>query len=403
MKKTSPFYPGTVAPVSSFVGREKEVKSLSRLLARTAEGKSTCLFITGENGIGKTSFANFIASFAQQDNAVVAKDNKLCVALSHLGAVENLHDICKVMLQSVVSIYQEQRLLNKTRRKLAKYLDSLRFDLFGLRVEMKFKNDTTMQELPFEFSSLLYQFWKIIKKEYPHYKGLLIILDDIERACSLDSFPSFLKSLIDDICSHYQDFPLFLILLGGDEYREELRAHYPPIASIFQVMELAPLSEAESKNLLQKSFASIPMNYQEEALNMIVMHSGGFPLLLHEISDAVYWCDSDGVIDKKDVIDGLIMAANNLGNKQFRHLLYQRIRNPVYRKFLFQLAKLSPQTAITTVLLNKIFFRYKREKISSFIKRMVSLGVLQRTKGRTYQFSSQILRLYLILEYIKEA
>jgi hypothetical protein len=183
-----------------------------------------------------------------------------------------------------------------------------------------------------------------------------------------------------------------LILLGGDEYREELRAHYPPIASIFQVMELAPLSEAESKNLLQKSFASIPMNYQEEALNMIVMHSGGFPLLLHEISDAVYWCDSDGV-----------MAANNLGSKQFRHLLYQRIRNPVYRKFLFQLAKLSPQTTITTVLLNKIFFRYKREKISSFIKRMVSLGVLQRTKGRTYQFSSQLLRLYLILEYIKEA
>jgi hypothetical protein len=402
MKRASPFYPGTLTPVSSFVGREKEVKSLSRLLMRTAEGKSTCLFITGEHGIGKTSFAHFIASLAQQDNTVVSEDKKLCVLLSYLGAVERLHDICKVMLQTIVSIYQEQRFLSKTRRKLAKYLDSIRFDLFGLRVEMKFKNDDTMQELPFEFSSLLYQFWKIIEKEHPQYKGLLFILDDIERACSLESFPSFIKSLIDDISSNYQDFPLSFILIGENECMEELRAHYPPVASIFQVMELETLSEAESMVLLQKSFKDVSINYQEEALEIMIKHSGGFPLLLHEIGDAVYWCDRDGVIDKKDVIDGLIMAANNLGSKQFRYLLYQRIRDPVYRKFLFQLAKLSPQTTISTMLLNKIFYRYKREKISSFAKRMVSLGVLRRIKPRIYKFSSQLLRLYLLLEYIKE-
>ena len=178
---------------------------------------------------------------------------------------------------------------------------------------------------------------------------------------------------------------------------------YPPIANIFQFLELPTLSEEDSELMFRKALKSISLHYKEDALEMMVKHSGDFPLLLHEIGEAVYWCDKDGILDKKDVIDGLIVAADSLGSKQFRHLLYKRIRNPVYRKILFQLAKMPSQTIITTKLLQSFFSNPKKDKMSAFVKRMVFLNVFKHVAPGSYRFSSELLRLYLLLEYIKES
>lgn len=403
MKKASPFCPGAPVPLDLLVGREEDIKTLCRMIVQTAGGKSIGLFITGEQGLGKTSFANFASTLVGMDNSIIPKDKKLYVIRCYLGGVESLHDICKVMVKSIASIIQERKLLSRARRYLSKYLDSLRLDLFGLGLEMKFKNDKAIQDLPFDFASLLRKFWRLIKREYPYFKGLMIIFDDIEQACSLESFPSFLKSLIDDISSREQDFPLFLILIGEDYCVEKLMDNYPPIANLFKVMMLHPLSEEESKKLISKALKSVSLCAKNKALEMMVKHSGGFPLLLHEIGDAVYWCDKDGIIDEKDAIEALLLAADSLGRKQFRHLLYRRIRAPAYRQLLFQLAKMPPGTIITTRLLSNLFSRQKRNIISSFIQRMVHLGILQKTAPGSYQFSSQLLRLYLLLAYIKES
>ena len=192
-----------------------------------------------------------------------------------------------------------------------------------------------------------------------------------------------------------------LVLAGEDRCLVKLSQHQPAITTMLQVIELPPLSREESAEFLTKALQSVNLNPEGKALEMMISHSGGFPLLLHEIGEAVYWCDSDGSIDEKDVIDGLLMAAHSLGEKQFRHLLYRRIRDSQYRSILFRLAKMPPTTFITIRLLKGLFPQQQSGKIAYFIKRMLQLGVFQRTARSKYQFSSQLLRLYLLLTYVK--
>ena len=63
-------------PMAAFVGREQDLETVDRYFQEAAQGKGSVVFITGEAGIGKTTFINeFKARYVDAQNAASKKKN----------------------------------------------------------------------------------------------------------------------------------------------------------------------------------------------------------------------------------------------------------------------------------------------------------------------------------------
>ena len=65
------------------------------------------------------------------------------------------------------------------------------------------------------------------------------------------------------------------------------------------MVEIEKLSDKEVEQFFSQAFDSVGMKVKAEAMKLMVQFSSGLPLLMHEIGDAVFWVDSDGIIDKR--------------------------------------------------------------------------------------------------------
>jgi len=59
-KEYSPFTPGSPVPLDLFVGRSNQIQEVVRYIKQTLSGRQENIFLSGDRGIGKSSFASFI-------------------------------------------------------------------------------------------------------------------------------------------------------------------------------------------------------------------------------------------------------------------------------------------------------------------------------------------------------
>ena len=64
MKDRSPFTPGNPVPVELFVGRSSQLEEILKNVKQARTGKQENIFLAGERGIGKSSFAKFVCNMA---------------------------------------------------------------------------------------------------------------------------------------------------------------------------------------------------------------------------------------------------------------------------------------------------------------------------------------------------
>jgi len=71
-KGRSPFFPDQPVPVELFVGRSAQIDHImTRGVGQVAQGKPVSVFLEGEYGIGKTSFARFTQWMAERNNGLL--------------------------------------------------------------------------------------------------------------------------------------------------------------------------------------------------------------------------------------------------------------------------------------------------------------------------------------------
>lgn len=397
MKERSPFSPGRPVPVEYFVGRKEEIDKLIKGIRQTTTGQNVNAFITGERGIGKSSLALFIKYLLENDNSLLPKEMKFLTAYSLLGSAKTLSDICRLMVEKLIASIRDESAWKKIKSSLGKYIDNIGFDLFGIGVKVGFKKD--LEDLPLNFYSIVKYIWSMVKNKY---KGIMLVLDDINGATKIEGFSMFLKSFVDGIAVDYKEkLPLFLLLVGIPERMDDLTKEQPSTARIFNVAELSLMSEEESREFLDEALKSVNTGIDKEALNLIIQHSGGFPALLHEIGDAVYWADEDDNISEFDAIDGIMTAAENVGRKYFHRRIYKEIQSKTHRGILYKMAR-SEGEILTRKDILPLLNDDERKIIDTFFSKAINRGLLRKLERGEYGFPSMLFRLYIMLESIKE-
>lgn len=390
-KGQSPFYPGQPVPVDLFVGREIEVERIIRAAVQVAAGKPQAVFITGEYGIGKSSLAKIVRVIAQQDPGLLGFHVML-------GTANSLEDIATCTVQTVVeSSGVKSNTTESIRKFLAEYIDQ--FTLIGIKVRLdklrKDAVDISRGYLPFLRS--------IHEQAKSDYKGLMLILDEINSMAGKPSFGAFLKNLVDENALSDHPLPLLLILCGTDERRREIIAHHRPVERIFEVAHIDVMSTEEMIEFFQRAFGQVNMRVEESGLHFLCHYSGGLPKLMHLAGEAAFWIAEEDVVDKEVAIRSIVAAAEDVGRKFVDQQVYRALRSEHYHNILDKLAKSDFDLVFKKSDIERGLSQEERKKFNNFLQRMKRLNVLAPGEERgEYAFRDRLTRLYLRMQAVRK-
>ncbi len=326
-KENSPFWPGLPVPMQFFAGRSKQVNELIRYLRHMLSGKQENVFLVGDRGVGKSSLACFLR-YSFINNADILGLHVF------LATVSTLEEMVRHIFDHLLKETEGQSCFPS----IAQYFgDHIRQPGCGCSLSFS-PSEEESRRLVRNFPEAIHNVVEKVKEEK---RGLFIALDDIHGLAVKKEFASWYKSLVDDIAIHYQGFfPVLIMPIGLPEERDSLSALEPSLSRVFRIVEVGKLSNDEVAVFLADAFEKSGVSVEPEAMKLMVQYSNGFPMFMHEIGDAIYLCDEDGVIDRHDAYRGIMSAATIIGNKYNDPGASQKVRRRDYESLVKQLGQI---------------------------------------------------------------
>ncbi len=393
-KPDSPFTPGTPVPPELFVGRKQQLEEAAGYMERAASGRLENLFLVGERGIGKSSFAAYLRRVAEIEK------NMLGVHV-FLGAVDTLEEMTQRIFEGLLrEVRTESSLFEKVRGLFGKHIEKL--DLFGVSVRFAPPKDK-LEALVNEFPHAVYNFLDQVKSER---RGLFIALDDINGLAREKAFADWYKSFVDYTAVHFDRFPVLVVLVGLPDRWEQMTNLQASLARVFRMVRIERLADEEVSEFFQRAFGSVQVEVEPKALDVLVQFSSGYPILMQEIGDAVYAVDSDGKVDIEDANLGILTAANRVGYRYLEPRVYRTVRSPRYRSILRKLGQHGIRRNFTRREVESWLNEEEKRVFSNFLRRMRELGVIERDlEGGpgAYRFVNEIYPVYIWMEAMRWA
>jgi hypothetical protein len=390
-KEKSPFTPGSPVPVELFVGRSNQIGELIRYVKQTSSGKQENIFLIGDRGIGKSSLASFLRYW------VATQMNMLGVHV-FLGRISTLEQMVRHIFEQLLKETKVQTWFNDIAGLFGKYIKEI--GLFGISVSFS-PPEEDLKELVRKFPEALYNFLGKIKKQKA---GLFIALDDINGLAEQKEFADWYKSFVDEVATHYKDFPVFTMLIGLPEKRDCLSSLQPSLMRIFRIVEIEKLSDSEVEQFISQAFTQANIKIEPDAIDLMVRYTSGLPLLMHEIGDATFWLDNDGLVNNDDASHGILIAAEKVGEKYLDPKVYRAIRSIRYRSILRKLGEEPISRNFLKKNLEAKLDANEKKVFNNFLRKMRYLGVIELDVERgsgAYRFINEIYPIYIWMESIK--
>jgi len=384
--KESPFSPGRPVPVEYFVARRKEIERIERAISQTLSGRNENIFIMGERGIGKSSLAWYAHHLAEKET--------LLGAYCYMGPARSLEDVAGIVFQRLLEGCDKST-FEKLKEGFRKYIKSVNLPFVGV----EFTNDKSdLRDLVTGFIPALHHVYGGAKENGKN--GLLVVMDDLNGVTDMMEFSMFLKSTVDSIATSRASLPLLLILVGISDRREDLLKHQPSVARIFDIIDLPLMDDTESTEFFGKTFTEESITVSEEAVSLMVQLSGGYPMLMHEVGDAVFWHDTDNNIDVYDARQGIMEAARTVGKKYIDPQISKVLRSKTYSSILWRIGKKLPLGgAFKRQELLKEIPADEQKNLDNFLNRIKKLGIVDDAEVRgEYRFVNPLFHLYVWYE-----
>lgn len=388
LEKSSPFTPGNPVRADLFAGRHQQIQDVSNYLMQAASGRMENVFLTGERGIGKSSFASFTLQKARANNNMVGVH-------IFLGGVTTLDELVRKVIEELINEISDRSWYDTVSEFLGDYVRKV--GVFGVTIEFRPPIEN-LSHIVGNFPDVL---GGLLARISEHNDGVLIILDDINGLAETGLFANWYKSVVDHTATHFGAYPALIMLSGLPEKRDQLATQQRSLLRVFRVLDLGRLSDQEVESFFGKAFARADMNLTDDAMRVMVHFSSGLPIMMQEIGDATFWEDADGTISEEDAISGVGSAALNIGRKYMHPSVYNALRSDRYQTIIRKLAVDSIQPSFTR---QEVASRLTPEELGvfdNFLRRLRKLGVveLDPTGGRgTYRYTNQIFPIYMYAE-----
>ena len=384
IREESPFTPGSPVPAELFVGRSDQIEELRRYVAQAVSGRQENIFLTGDRGIGKSSFASFLR------HSVSKKLNVLGIHV-FLGGATSLDDVVRHVLEQILKETSEQSWFEKIQGLFGQYIQQV--GAFGISVKFA-PPASDLSHLVTRFPEAI---GNIVDRLSEERDGLLIILDDINGLADKPEFANWYKSFVDEIATHHPHYPVAIILIGLPEKRDSLAAAQPSLMRVFRIVQVDRLTDEEVGAFLVQAFHNAGIEVEPSALDVMVDLASGLPILMHEIGDAVFRLDDDGIIARDDIAGGIVLAAQNVGIKYLDPGVYRELRS---RRYLSILGKIVESPADVEFKRSEVMTRLdgdEKKVFDNLLRRLRSLGIVETDRRGTYRFVNRMYPIYMYM------
>jgi len=389
-KQRSPFTPGNPVPIEFFVGRSYQINQIMRSIEQSCSGRQQNIFLVGERGVGKTSVASFVRHWAIND------ENVLGVHV-FLGGVDNLKELVRRIFEAFVKSGQGKKWFEHVRGFFGDFIKDV--GLFGVTVGFN-PPQRDLTQLVRNFPQSLKKMISELKEEV---SSILIILDDLDTLSEVEEFANWYKSAVDEIATQFDAFPITFLLIGLPEIVDSLAQLQPSLPRIFRIIELSRLTDEEVEEFFHRTFESVGVKVDDDAMELFVKFSSGVPVIMQEIGDAAYWFDQDKHLEQDDALVATLSAAQQIGRKYLDPQVYRAIRSNNYRSILRKIGmRETPiSRSFTRSGLAERLTEKEKNVLDNFLRRLRKLGVIEldREMGRgCYRFVNDIYPIYVYME-----
>ncbi len=378
--ESSPFFPGRTVPVESFVGRTREIERLRSMVRGASTGRFWIGFVTGERGIGKSSLAGFVRWLTEQEQRAVG-----CHV--SLGGVSDLGGMLNTTFDRLLKDSIERTWHGQVRDFLGDHVRKV--GLFGATLELNLRSE----EVATLERTFVHSVRQLLNRIAEH-RSLFLILDDINGLADSSRFANWLKSVVDEITLSQDRTRLCILMVGLEERRRQLIEHQPSLARVFELIDIAPWSDEEVYEFYDKSFSSGEATVSEDDLRLMVLWTGGLPVLAHEIGDAIWRTAQTTTIRRQEIAAGIQLAAQVIGGKFLEPQIIGAMRSGRYLSILHEITDMPMQFTRAEAL--KRLSQDDKEVFDHFLRRMKKLGGLESVPGIRggYRFPNLLHLLY---------
>jgi len=389
-KPDSPFTPGRPVPAEFFVGRKEQVNEILRYIASSVRSEHLeSILIYGDRGIGKSSLAICVSELADRKYDIVP------VHISLAGTTELLDTLQTIIIQTIKKI-GKSRWFEKVESAFGKHIKKV--GLWGFEVEVNIGKKELLSSVN-NFDMPLKSICEKIANAGK--KGLVLVLDDINGLVDKSDFANWYKGFSDGMAINRTKLPVSIIMITTKTQRERLCELQPSLMRIFRPAKVERLSDKEVGNFFPRIFTELGMHLDNEALSLMTDFSSGLPIMMQEIGDAVFWFDNDGKISHDDAANGVLNAADKVGEKYLTPTVFNALKSEKYRSILRLFGRMRIGTHFTKSEIEEHLNEKEKKVLHNFLSKMKKLEVIQSDfEGGlgTYQFTNELYHLYIMIE-----
>ncbi len=279
---TNPFRPGAGHRPPYLAGRESEKNEFLRLIKQHTILEN--MVLTGLRGVGKTVLLDTFKPLALSGGWIwVGTDLSESASVSEENlAIRLLTDLSVVTSNIVVAKEQIPQIgfssgYEKVETKLG----------YNALIAL-FKNTPGL--VLDKLKGVLEFVWDCLKAQ--NIRGLIFAYDEAQNLSDQASKEQYPLGILLDVFQSIQkkDIPFMLILTGLPTLFPKLVDSRTFAERMFRVVVLERLSEADSRDAILKPIEkdNCPIKLNDESVNLVIKHSGGYPYFIQFICREVY-------------------------------------------------------------------------------------------------------------------
>jgi predicted transcriptional regulator len=331
---TNPFAPGAGAPPPELAGRGELLEAARIALERARRGlPAKSMLMVGLRGVGKTVLLDRMRAEAEQRGAytvrVEAPEDRslpailapeLRIALLRLSRTERAKDAA-------------QRAL----RGLAGFARALKIKYDDIEVGFDFEPEAGLADngdLEHDLQALFEAAGQAARQGQT---ALGIFADELQYVAQ-DQLAALITALHK---TAQQSLPVMLIGAGLPQLRGRMGRAKSYAERLFNFPEIGALTPEAARMALSRPVQDAGMQITDDALEIIVEETRGYPYFLQEWGKHAWECATDSPITAQDVRRASVVAVAALDESFFR-VRFDRL-TPSEKRYLRAMAELGPQ------------------------------------------------------------
>lgn len=304
--KRNPFTNLPLDNPNIFSGREQEVFYMVNALYQTMYRKPKHVFVSGERGIGKSSYVKQIELIANGDMTLIDKvgidrsniDFNFIIAKHICLETNSLEEIVDSLTQN---LKYKLRMLPDLNDKGFNVDLELNLGIVKTTFKAESEAEHISPDIINKFANLLK---RISDKIANNRSGILIIIDELDRVVDKINFGSFFKALTEKLVDEGAT-NISIILVGINGAMGVMEKQHASIRRVFHEIQIPLLKENERKDIIVNALNEVDTTVEKIVLDEVSKVSDGFPAPIHVVGESMFEADNDSHIDMSDYENGL--------------------------------------------------------------------------------------------------